>query len=164
MAFLTTAYRSGDPKFGSKSLSKDLGGAMFAGKEVDWKKHEYYRQKGINYNKPDGKRADKAEIEADVFRASGMTFAPHYTKTDGTAEALTEGDTTTLVLEGKPYEVRAEGIRVVNEDLYGYIVEKSLEREQFVNDIVELCLIVGDNGVKALHPALYIRTLRFTCR
>jgi len=150
MSYLTKAYRKRDDKFGAKSVERDMGGALFAGKEVEWKKSEYWRKMGVDQSR------DPNQQQLNVVKSAGMLFVPMYQNpSTGAREELDANDKTTVVLGGVAREVGKEGIRVLHEELCEDIIEKSLEREAYLNDLVELVLIIGDDGTQALHPQLF---------
>ena len=86
-----------------------------------------------------------------IDRASGYYFRP----TNGKGDDLDEGVTVPLEFNGRTYQVGSDGIKVVNEKVLDEIVEESLEREEYVNDVSDLFLHVGNMGVLAISLDLY---------
>ena len=86
-----------------------------------------------------------------IDRASGYYFKP----TNGKGRDLDEGLTVPLEFNGRTYQVGNDGIKVVNEKVLDEIVEESLEREEYINDVSDLLLHVGNMGVLAISLDLY---------
>ena len=70
-------------------------------------------------------------------------------------QKLDETNTIPLEFNGRTYQVGKDGIKVVNEKVLDEIVEESLEREEYINDVSDLLLHVGNMGVLAISLDLY---------
>lgn len=88
----------------------------------------------------------------EISKYTGITLKPFR----GDGGEIREDEKIPYEFGGKTYMVDSKtGLKVVNKDMLADVVSQAIEREEYVNDIVDLLLYSGDMGVAAIDHELY---------
>lgn len=144
-----SSYRN---KLGLNGGNVKDGVGMQVGAKVEWNMEKKLREMGVSTEawKNFQKGKDSIEREAAISDLTGWTLVPHDAngKKIATAVPVSWG--------GRTYNVSGDsGLKIVNEELLGFVADEAMEREEKLNDIVDLLLYVGDYGVAAIDKQLY---------
>ena len=83
----------------------------------------------------------------EISKYTGITLKPF--KGDGSE--IKANEKVPYEYEGKTYMVDSKnGLKVVNKEMLNEVVSQAIEREEYINDIVDLLLYSGDMGCAAI--------------
>ena len=161
MSVKTGGYRS---KFGSRSFQSGFASAQKDDTAEKWRKKKHYLKYGAEYDPKAGR---------DQFETAGMTaFLPAKVMPDGSsrlydpANTLDENFLVTgpdgqreyvqVNFGGREMLVHAtSGIRIHQEGLFVEEAREEMERRDYIERIVDMVLLAGDQSLIRLCPQVY---------